>query len=135
YPVEVQGDRVVVLDPGDRDRTGALLERLEEGLEQGLTLVTAKAVLGSLGGAIPAAEIVRRGVLFGTTHRRPGWCSGLTVLVAMANLLPDLDPADRALALVHGLAFVSRDTRGHADRFPLAPLATTALGPERLAGW
>src|ERR1700737_4561459 len=48
YPVEVQGDRVVVLDPGDRDRTGALLERLEEGLEQGLTLVTAKAVLGSL---------------------------------------------------------------------------------------
>ena len=30
---------------------------------------------------------------------------------------------------------MSRDTRGHPDRFPLAPLATEALGPERLAGW
>src|ERR1700730_5033905 len=126
YPVEIRGDRVVVLEPPDGDRAAALLDRLEEGLEQGLTLVTAKAVLGSLDAGVPAAEIVRRGVLFGTTHRRPGWGSGLTVLVAMANLLPDLDPADRALALVHGLAFVSRDTRGPADRFPLAPLAATA---------
>jgi nitrite reductase/ring-hydroxylating ferredoxin subunit len=135
YPVEVQGDRVVVLDPPDRDRAIALLDRLDEGLEQGLTLVTAKAVLGSLERAVPAADIVRRGVLFGTTHRRPGWGTGLTVLVAMANLLPDLDPADRALALVHGLAFVSRDTRGHPDRFPLAPLPTTGLSGERLAAW
>jgi nitrite reductase/ring-hydroxylating ferredoxin subunit len=135
YPVEVQGDRVVVLDPPDRDRAAALLDRLDEGLEQGLTLVTAKAVLGSLDGAVPPAEIVRRGVLFGTTHRRPGWGTGLTVLVAMANLLPDLDPGDRALALVHGLAFVSRDTRGHPDRFPLAPLPTTGLSGQRLASW
>src|SRR5262249_62159274 len=29
---------------------------------------------------------------------------------------------DRALALVHGLAFVSRDTLGHSPRFPLDPL-------------
>ena len=39
---------------------------------------------------------------FGTTYRDDGWGSGLTVLVAMANLLPMLDPADRPLALVHG---------------------------------
>jgi hypothetical protein len=57
------------------------------------------------------------------------------VLVAMANLLPILDPDDRALAVVHGLAFVSRDTRGHPDRFPLDPLATASLTPERLGGW
>src|ERR1035441_3011803 len=96
YPVEIQGERVVVLEPADQDPVGALLERLEEGLEQGLTLVTAKAVLGSLDAGVPTAEIVRRGVLFGTTHRRPGWGAGLTVLVAMANLLPTLDAGDRA---------------------------------------
>lgn len=135
YPVEVRGDRIVVGDPPDRDRATALLDRLEEGLEQGLTLVTAKAVLGSLDAGVPPAEIVRRGVRFGTTHRRPGWGTGLTVLVAMANLLPALDPADRALALVHGLAFVSRDTRGHPDRFPLTALPTTDLSGERLASW
>src|SRR6202011_38007 len=95
----------------------------------------AKAVCGLLGAGGPPAEIVGRGVAFGTAHRGPGWGAGLTVLVAMANLLPRLDPSDRALALVHGLPFVSRDTRGHPDRFPLAPLATTALGSDRLAGW
>src|SRR5580704_18089657 len=135
YPVEIDGERVVVLEPADGDRLGALLERLEEGIEQGLTLVTAKAVLGALDAGVPAAEIVRRGVLFGTTHRRPGWGAGLTVLVAMANLLPALDAADRGLALVHGLAFVSQDTRGHPDRFPLTPLPTTELTGARLAGW
>jgi nitrite reductase/ring-hydroxylating ferredoxin subunit len=135
YPVEVRGDRVVVLTPSEGDRTAALLGRLDEGLEQGLTLVTAKSVLGLLEtGATPAA-IIQRGVAFGTTHRGPGWGAGLTVLVAMANLLPRLDPSDRALALVHGLAFVSRDTRGHPDRFPLAPLPTAALDGSRLGVW
>jgi nitrite reductase/ring-hydroxylating ferredoxin subunit len=135
YPVELRDGRVVVMAPEDGTGTRALLSRLDDGLEQGLTLVTAKAVMGLLEGGVPVAEIVGRGVTFGTAHRGPGWGAGLTVLVAMANLLPGLDPVDRPLALVHGLAFVSRDTRGRADRFPLAPLATTAIGYERLAGW
>jgi nitrite reductase/ring-hydroxylating ferredoxin subunit len=135
YPVELRDGRVVVMAPEDTSGTQALLTRLDDGLEQGLTLVTAKAVIGLLEAGVPTAEIVGRGVAFGTAHRGPGWGAGLTVLVAMANLLPSLEPSDRALALVHGLAFVSRDTRGHPDRFPLAPLATTALAPERLSGW
>jgi nitrite reductase/ring-hydroxylating ferredoxin subunit len=135
YPVELRGDRVVVHAPEEGDRTAALLTRLDDGLEQGLTLVTAKTVVGLLEAGVPVGEIVGRGVAFGATHRQSGWGAGLTVLVAMANLLPRLEPADRGLALVHGLAFVSRDTRGHPDRFPLAPLATVALAPERLAAW
>ncbi len=135
YPVEVRGDRVVVLAPDEGNRTAALLSRLDDGLEQGLTLVTAKTVVGLLEAGVPVAEIVGRGVAFGTTHRGAGWGAGLTVLVAMANLLPALDPGDRPTALVHGLAFVSRDTRGHPDRFPLAPLSTAGLPPERLRDW
>ena len=69
-----------------------------------------------------AAAIVRTGVEFGTRYRDSGWGAGLTVLIAMANLLPHLAEDDRALALVHGLAFVARDTRGHAPRFPVGPL-------------
>jgi nitrite reductase/ring-hydroxylating ferredoxin subunit len=141
YPVEIRDGRVLVLAPPPADQSASLLARLDEGLEQGLSLVMAKAVLALLEGGVPAAEIVRRGVAFGTGHRREGWGSGLTVLVAMANLLPLLEPGDRPLALVHGLAFVARDTRGHPDRFPLAPLATADGCPgggvelERLAGW
>ena len=53
----------------------------------------------------------------------------------MANLLPHLDPDDRALALVHGLGFVARDTRNHSPRFAVGPLATNELPVDRLAGW
>lgn len=135
YDVEVTDGEVFVVATPVADRVGYLQERLTEGLEQGLTLVTAKAVLGLLEAGVPANEIVRLGVDFGTSYRREGWGAGLTVLVAMANLLPRLDESDRPLALVHGLAFVSRDTRGRAPRFPLSPLGTTNLGVDRLTAW
>ncbi|MDQ4088901.1 MAG: Rieske 2Fe-2S domain-containing protein, partial [Actinomycetota bacterium] len=135
FPVEVEGDDVyLVVTPPD-NRVDQLRRRLAEGLEGGLTLVTAKAVLGLLEADIPPAEIVRVGVEFGTANRAQGWGSGLTVLVAMANLLPWLDPSDHALALVHGLAFVARDTANRPPRFPLAPLGEGAVDMDRLADW
>ena len=140
FAVEVDGDDVyLVVGPPD-DRLDHLRRRLAEGLEGGLTLVMAKAVLGLLEAGATPAEIVRVGVEFGTANRAQGWGSGLTVLVAMANLLPWLDPADHGLALVHGLAFVSRDTANRPPRFPLAPLgdgsgAGAPVAPDRLADW
>jgi nitrite reductase/ring-hydroxylating ferredoxin subunit len=134
YPVEIEDGRVTVVVDGDGDRTGHLMHRLEEGLEQGITLVIAKAVLGLLESGVAANDIVRAGVEFGTRYREAGWGAGLTVLTAMANVLDDLAPADRALALVHGLAFVSRDTRGRPPRFPLLPLGDPTPA-DRLGGW
>ncbi|MGH9187868.1 MAG: Rieske 2Fe-2S domain-containing protein [Acidimicrobiales bacterium] len=135
YPVELDGDRVVVLAEPQPDRVAHLYRRLEEGLEQGLTLVTAKAVLGLLDSGQAPGDIVAAGVDFGVRYRREGFGSGLVVLTAMANLLPHLAADDRAPALVHGLAFVSRDTRGHVPRFPLEPLTTRDVEPDRLVGW
>ena len=104
FPVEVEGDDVyVVVDPPD-GQVEHLRQRLAEGLEQGLTLVMSKAVMGLLDAGATPADIVRVGVEFGTANRQQGWGSGLTVLTAMANLLPWLDAEDRPLALVHGLA-------------------------------
>jgi len=135
FPVEVvDGDVWLVVEAVD-GRVESHRRRLVEGLEGGLTLVTAKAVLGLLDAGVAPAEIVRTGVEFGTANRAEGWGAGLTVLAAMANLLPWLDPADRPLALVHGLAFVSRDTRNHPPRFALAPLETSDVPLERLATW
>jgi nitrite reductase/ring-hydroxylating ferredoxin subunit len=137
HSVEVNtGDVVVALRP-EADPARRHLRRLDEGLEQGLTLVIAKAVLGLaevLGPERAALEAIRAGVAFGVHNREDGWGAGLTVLTAMANVLPRLEPEDRPLALVHGLAFVSRDTRGRPPRFPLAPLeAAVPFG--RLLSW
>ena len=134
YPVEVDDGQVVVVVEPEPDRRGHLQLRLQEGLEQGLTLVTAKAVLGLMDAGVDADEIVRSGVEYGTRYRQAGWGAGLTVLTAMANVLPALDPVDRGLALVQGLAFVSRDTRGRPPRFPLLPLPGARPG-ERLQAW
>jgi nitrite reductase/ring-hydroxylating ferredoxin subunit len=134
YPVEIEDGRVVVVVSPEPDRRGHLQQRLEEGLEQGISLVTAKAVLGLLDAGVPVEDIVRTGVEFGTRYRAGGWGAGLTVLTAMANVLRHLDPADRPLALVAGLAFVSRDTRGRPPRFPLAPLRG-GPPPEQLTAW
>jgi nitrite reductase/ring-hydroxylating ferredoxin subunit len=135
FDVDIRDDDVWVRARTDGDVIGHLQARLRQGLEDDITLVVAKSVLGLLEAGAPASEIVRTGMSFGATYRSNGWGAGLTVLVAMANLFPHLHPDDRPLALVHGLAFVSRDTRNHAPRFPVGPLETTGVPMQRLSRW
>ncbi len=135
FDVEVTGDDVWVASRATGDEVAHLQRRLREGLEDGLSLVIAKAVLGLLEAGADPAALVRTGLEFGARNRRAGWGAGLTTLVAMANVLPDLDPGDRAAALIHALVLLSGDTRGQPPRFDVPPLATDALTPARLEEW
>jgi len=135
FAAAVRDGEVFVEARGDDDPIGHLQTRLRNGLEEGISLVVAKSVLGLLDAGVRAADIVRTGVDFGTTYRGAGWGAGLTVLIAMANLFPHLEGDDRALALVHGLTFVANDTGNQAPRFPVGPLPTQAVPMERLATW
>jgi nitrite reductase/ring-hydroxylating ferredoxin subunit len=135
FSADVRDGEVFVSARADDDPVGHLQARLRNGLEESISLVIAKSVLGLLDAGVPAADIVRTGVDFGTTYRGSGWGSGLTVLVAMANLFPHLHGDDRALALVHGLTFVANDTSGQSPRFPVGPLPTRAVPIERLEAW
>ncbi|HEY7105345.1 MAG TPA: Rieske (2Fe-2S) protein [Acidimicrobiia bacterium] len=134
FDVTIEGDDVFVEARDTGDPVPHLRRRLEQGLEDGLTLVIAKSVLGLLEAGVAPSEIVRVGMDFGTRYRANGWGAGLTVLVAMANLLPHLEEPDRSLALTHGLVFVSRDTQNQAPRFPLDPL-DDGVDAERLGEW
>ena len=134
YPVEIEGDRVTVVVEHHRADRSYLLRRLEEGLEEGITLVLAKSVLALLAGGTPPADIVRRGAAFGTRYREEGFGPGLVVLTAMANVLGALEPEVRPLALVHGLSFLSGDTLGHRPRFPLSALEQ-GVPPRRAGDW
>ena len=84
-------------------------------------------MLGLLDAGVAAGEIVRSGVDFGTRYRdgglgrRPHRADG-----DGQRARPTSTPADRPLALVQGLAFVSRDTRGRPPWFPLLPLGGAA---------
>src|SRR5689334_10153666 len=94
FDAVVRDDAVFVRARQDGDVVGHLQTRLRQGLEDSITLVIAKSVLGLLEAGVSAAEIVRTGVDFGTTYRSTGWGAGLTVLVAMANLFPHLSDDD-----------------------------------------
>ena len=62
-------------------------QRLTEGLAHDLSLVMAKGVHGQLTAGVPQTDIVRQVALFGAQNR-DGWGVGLTILTALANLLP-----------------------------------------------
>ena len=112
------------------------LRRLREGMEQNLSLVIAKSVVALVESGVPAADIARVGVEFGTTYRSAGWSSGLTILAAMVNVLPKLDKYGRILALYHGLARVARDCAGQPARFLQQPLPETEQqATEHLSAW
>ena len=135
FRVEVR-DGVVWLDPTpiEEDRRTHWTRKLDEGLEQNIRLVLAKSVIG-LTELEATTDILRSATLFGIQNRVAGWSTGLSIMTAMANVLPSLDDADRPLALYHGLVHVARSTSGQPPDFNLEPLDTAERSPERYQEW
>ena len=135
FPVE-ERDGVVYVDPHpiEGDRHAHASAKLREGLEQEIGLVVAKSVvaLNELGAT---TEVLREAALFGVRNRASGWSTGLSILTAMANVLPALEPADQSLAVYHGVTQVARSTANQPPSFDLAPLETSVREPERYVEW
>ena len=135
FEVAVDGDHVLVRARHGGQSVEQLRARLRDGLEHGITLVVAKAILGLVEANVEPAIVVGEAARFGLANRADGWSSGMTTLVALANLVPLLDPADRALALVHGVAEVARSTAGRPPRFGERPMHQAGVPNERLVEW
>ena len=108
--------------------------RLRAGLEQNIGLVIAKAVLGLRSEGAGAAALVREAALFGARNR-DGWGTGLTILTALANLLPALSEEDTYLALYKGIRRVADDCEGQAPRRDREPLPGKPQPLGRLVRW
>ncbi len=136
YDVVVHDD-VVYVDPRPRrvDRVAHARDRLRDGLEQSIGLVVAKSVLALLDAGVPPADILEISGTFGARYREVGWRSGLTILTAMGNVVPALDPDDRMLALYHGAINVARDCAGQPPRHFLDPLPGEDVPQPRLTAW
>jgi nitrite reductase/ring-hydroxylating ferredoxin subunit len=135
FPVELDGDDVLVdLSPPD-DPVAHQRQRLRDGLERDIPLVLAKATIALLETDRSGVDVFRAGLDFGVARRGGGWFRGLTTLTCFMNLAPRLDPGDRAAALYHGLADVASDSAMQPPRFPLEPLPGGAPEAARLALW
>lgn len=132
--VAIEGDEVRVAPRSTTEPVERLQRRLVEGLEEGLTLVVAKAVHGLLAQDVPPSRIVEIGLRFSAANRGEGWGAGMTVAQIALNLLRYVPPSDHGRALTHGLAFLARDVQGQRPHFPVAPLEGPAE-PEQLARW
>ena len=122
FPVEARNGEVWVkttsvhADPATHWR-----QRLNDGLAHDIGLVIAKAVQGQLAAGVTKSDIVRQAALFGAQNR-DGWGVGLTILTALANLLPALPEDETYLALFHGARRVASDCAGQPPRRERASL-------------
>ena len=133
-PIEVRNGEVWVKTTfGHANPAAHWRQRLADGLAHDLGLVLAKAVHGQLAADVPRADIVRQVALFGAQNR-DGWGGGLTILTALANLLPFLPEEEAYLALFHGARRVAADCDGEAPRRDRAPLESRP-DPTALKGW
>jgi len=134
FPVELRNGEVwVKIAFGDADPAAHWRQRLADGLAHDLGLVIAKAVHGQLAAEVPHSNIVRQVALFGAQNR-DGWSVGLTILTALANLLPVLPEEEAYIALFHGARRVAADCDGEAPRRERAPLGSQP-DPVTLKRW
>jgi nitrite reductase/ring-hydroxylating ferredoxin subunit len=135
FPVHLQGETVWLDLAPQVDARVHQQQRLQDGLEQGITLVIAKAVVALLDLGVAPTEAFRVGLAFGTRYNKAGWDTGLTILTCMANLLPYLEEDDRPRALYQGLSAVARDSAAAPPHFPVHPLPQSALEFSTLKSW
>src|SRR4051812_5321560 len=133
--VEIRGNEIFVAprtrqpDPLNHHR-----RRLLEGMSQNIDLITAKSVIALLRENLDYKEIIKDAALFGAQHR-DGWASGMTILTAMANIIPDLPLEERYLSLYHGLGRVADDCAGQVPRRDRFPLEGSDVDFDTLQGW
>jgi nitrite reductase/ring-hydroxylating ferredoxin subunit len=98
------------------------LRRLNDALEQNISLIIAKSVLTLDSEGVSSSDLFRKGLEYGTRYRQEGWGPGLTILTCMMNLAPYSRCEDKPRALYHGLSAVAGDCSGQPPRFAVSPL-------------
>jgi nitrite reductase/ring-hydroxylating ferredoxin subunit len=134
-PVEIRDGEVWVCGSCHyADEKAHWKHRLREGMQQSISLIIAKAILGMTQAGVDYRDIVREAALFGARYR-DGWASGMTIMTAMANLVPYLPEEETYLALYQGLRRVANDCAGETPRRDRHPLETEDVDHETLKRW
>ncbi|MEH2407989.1 Rieske (2Fe-2S) protein [Nostoc sp.] len=135
FPVEIRDGEVWVnlappVNPHAHHR-----QRLQDGLEQNISLIIAKSTIALLDIGVNPAEPFLTGLEFGTRYHKAGWSTGLTIHTCMMNLLPYLDAEDKPRALFHGLSAVANDSADAPPQFVVHPLPNSKVDFVTLKSW
>lgn len=122
FPVRVIDGNVCVAtwdhDDETREQRRRGLKALHQGLKQGSTFMTAKAVAALQAAGVKFAEIISQGLLYGVQKSNGGWTGGLAVLTIAGNMWKEVDEDDRNLFLVHGLSRIGGQRSSRPPQFP-----------------
>jgi nitrite reductase/ring-hydroxylating ferredoxin subunit len=137
FPVEIREGQVY-LDPHPEPDVPPVVHwrnRLADGLQEDLSLVMAKAVIGldEEGGGFHTP--IETAVNFGTRYRDMGWGRGLTTLGCMANLYDDVGGRDKRRAMFLGVREVADECAGEPPRFQQYGFENREVSKERLKRW
>jgi len=88
-------------------------KRLRRGLEQNLSLLQAKSIIGLLKSGIPVPDILRELVGFGCENHE-AWADGMTLVALMARLDPVLSDKTR----IYGISWAARQLAANCSGRP-----------------
>jgi hypothetical protein len=137
YPVEVRDGQVFVHPDPEPDVPPAThwRNRLADGLQENLSLVMAKAVIGLDEEGEGFGTPLETAVNFGTKYRDMGWGRGLTTLGCTANLYDEVGGRDKRRAMFLGVREVADETAGEPPRFGQYAFDARDVSKARLKSW
>ena len=137
FPTEIRDDEVY-LDPDppiDVPPATRWRNRLADGLQEDLSLVMAKAIIGLDEEGEGFFTPIETAVNFGTRYRAMGWGRGLTTLGCMANLYDYVGGRDKRRAMFAGVREVADESAGEPPRFQQYAFDNRDLSKSRLKKW
>lgn len=135
YDTQVRdGDIYVAVKPRHAGDADYYFRRLEQGMQQNISLIQAKCLVALLRAGVDYRRIVKQIALFGLSNR-DGWGPGLVVLTAMANLVPHLSEETAYLVLYQGARRVADDCAGQPPRRKRYPLDDGDVPDGTLKRW
>jgi nitrite reductase/ring-hydroxylating ferredoxin subunit len=137
FPVEIRDDTVYI-DPNPEPNVPPATRwrnRLADGLQENLSLVMAKAVLGLDEADDGFQTPLETAVNFGTRYRAAGWGRGLTTVSYMADLFRTVGGRDRRRAMYTGVTAVADNCADEPPRFQQPAFENDRLPKARLKSW
>ena len=135
YDTQVSDGVVYVASESRQPATDAYyVRRLHRGMQQNISLIQGKAIIGLLKSGTSLYKIVGEVAQFGSDNHDV-WQAGMTSLTAVANLYSCLDEETAYYALFKGVSRVAADCAGAAPRRPRHALETDAHTLDTLKRW